>query len=647
MKTLLSLSSKLFLFLPVIVSFAFFTAAANSSNLNNSNNNKFLYQESEEVSEHNRANILIHFWLFDTSLPNDTPLENLDAFYTIVEGGMIAYQSALSGYPFDPDHPDWRKASMERRNAPTPINYRPEGNSSISYENSDMRGIQIKQPFTGDGGENTIVFHMPTTDFEDVVFQFAAKDEDAADNLVVDYSVAQGAPEWITIGLSNSTPALSSDYQLFEFDFTNISSSDDNPDFKVRIRFAGSNMSADEGNRVTFNNFSLDGNSIGGINLPPVVEEIVPLQEIIEAGESLIIDLNDVFSDPDNDPLTFTAQSNRPSMAGASLSDNILTIIPARRGDAQIIVTASDDNYPPVGTEFRVLVHPEAFQLSSGQFSFSSWNPDEPEYTYPAHILFMQSDMNDPGLNDPLLFPYYIPHPDYHPDDIASIGFPYNNTRRTRINGLGNDGISFINTGRDRDLGGLVLALDTRNVTDATLDWLGGTILQNERPYAIRLQYRTALDQLFLDITNNGQIVEYLTGDDNDVEFFENIHLPSEALGKAYVQLRWKYYHLEGDLGPRAELRLDDIHFNDLTAVFDKEEIEVQVNYDGRALHLQLSEPVNGVLSVYDVTGRLMASNKISNNNQSTIGLNATSGVYILKITSKETIWTKKVFISK
>jgi len=171
----------------------------------------------------------------------------------------------------------------------------------------------------------------------------------------------------------------------------------------------------------------------------------------------------------------------------------------------------------------------------------------------------LQSDMNDPGLNDPLLFPYYIPHTDYHQDDIATIGFPYNNTRRTRINGLGEDGISFINTGRDRDLGGMVLALDTRNVTDATLDWLGGTVLQNERTYAIRLQYRTAPDQLFMDLTNNNQIVEYMTGNDNDVELFENIHLPAEALGKAYVQLLWKYYHVEGDSGPRAELRLDNI----------------------------------------------------------------------------------------
>jgi hypothetical protein len=645
MKTLLSLRTKRFILLQIIVSFACSTFAANSFNENNSNTDKFLYQETKEVSENNRTAILIHYWLFDTSIPNDIPLENLDAFYSILNGGTIIYHSALAGYPFDPDHPDWRKAAMERRNAPTPINYRPEGNSSIPYEDLDMRGLQIKQPFTGDGGENTMVFHLPTTDFDDVIFRFAAKDEDAADNLVIDYSVVQGTPEWITTGLSNSTPALSSEYQLFEFDFSNISSSDDNPDFKVRIRFAGSNMSADEGNRVTFNNFSLDGNSIGGMNLPPVVEEILPLQEIIEAGESQMIDLNDIFSDPDNDLLTFTAQSNRPEMAETSLADNLLTITPLRRGDAEITLTASDGNYPPVGTEFRVLVHPEAFQLSSGQFSFNAWDPDVQEYIYPPHVLFMQSDMNDPGLNDPLLFPYYIPHTDYHQDDIATIGFPYNNTRRTRINGLGEDGISFINTGRDRDLGGMVLALDTRNVTDATLDWLGGTVLQNERTYAIRLQYRTAPDQLFMDLTNNNQIVEYMTGNDNDVELFENIHLPAEALGKAYVQLLWKYYHVEGDSGPRAELRLDNILFNDLTSVTDAQEIEVQVNFDGHSVQLQLSEPIIGELSVYDVTGRLMTRNKIVYNDHSTFGLNAKPGVYILHIITDETSWSKKFFV--
>ncbi|HNV51132.1 MAG TPA: hypothetical protein PKH57_09390, partial [Bacteroidales bacterium] len=104
----------------------------------------------------NPSSNLVFFWLFDTSLPNDMPLEAIDPIYNLNPNAILLYNSALSGYPFSPDHPNWRKASMERRNAPTPLNYRPEGNNGISYDVSNMRAIQVKQPFVGDGGENTL-----------------------------------------------------------------------------------------------------------------------------------------------------------------------------------------------------------------------------------------------------------------------------------------------------------------------------------------------------------------------------------------------------------------------------------------------------------------------------------------------------------
>lgn len=588
---------------------------------------------------------LIHFWLFDTSLENDTPLESIDPVFGLVDGGNLVYHSALLGYPFDPEHENWRKASMERRNSPTPINYRPDGNNGISYENSNMRAIQIKQPFTGDGGQNTMYFHLPTTDFKDAIFRFAAMDEGAADNLIVDYSTVAGTPVWTLSGLTNPTPALSEDYQLYEFDFSAITSVNNNPDFKVRIRFDGSNMSADEGNRVTFNNFSLDATSISGGNLPPSVTNQLPLQELIEESESLIFNLNNVFTDPDNDPLTFTAASNRPTMVQANLNGSTLTITPVKRGDAEITLTASDGNYSPVTTTFRVLVYPKAFVLSNGQFSFSAWNPDEPEYTYPQHMLFLQSLKNDPGLNDPLLYPYFIPHDDYHPDDLGTIGFPYNNTRRTRINGLGENGISFINTGRERDLGGALLALDTRGVTDASLEWLGGTILQNERVYAIRLQYRTDLFSPFTDLTVSGQIIEYMTAQDGDVVVFEDIHLPINALNKEYLQLLWKYYFVEGDAGARAQLRLDDIIFKDITGIQDQSMELIKVSTSGGSVFVNYPEPTTGILRLFDVTGRLVFQKQINHANQSVIDLKTSTGVFIVSVLTNENIWSTKVLI--
>ncbi|MBS4014314.1 MAG: CotH kinase family protein [Bacteroidetes bacterium] len=210
---------------------------------------------------------LIYFWFFGNNIVNDTPLEKINAHYGLYGGARIDYQSALEGYPFYSGHPSWRKASMERRNSSTNINYRPEGNNGIPFESVTMRAIQIKQPFTGNGGENTMIFSLPTNGFKDIIFRFAAKNEGAADKLIIDYSTASESPYWTSAGFSTTEYDLLADYQLFEIDFAGIENVRNNPNFKIRIRFDGEDMSADAGSRVTFNNFSLDGVSITAYNI--------------------------------------------------------------------------------------------------------------------------------------------------------------------------------------------------------------------------------------------------------------------------------------------------------------------------------------------------------------------------------------------
>jgi uncharacterized repeat protein (TIGR02543 family) len=210
---------------------------------------------------------LIHFWFFGNTIPNDRSLTELDATYSLRPDAVIEYHSALAGYPFDNAHPQWRKASMERRNSPTEINYFPQGNNNTAFAQANMRGIQVKQPFTGDAGENILFFTASTDGFSNIRFQFAAKDEGAADNLIIDYSVAE-TETWTASGLLQTNFALTPDYQLYVVDFTNISAAADNPDFKIRIRFNGNNMSADNGDRVTFNNFSMTGTEIMTSTVP-------------------------------------------------------------------------------------------------------------------------------------------------------------------------------------------------------------------------------------------------------------------------------------------------------------------------------------------------------------------------------------------
>lgn len=201
----------------------------------------------------------IYFWAFDNNLPNDIPLTSIGSTYEIPAEGVLQFQSCLSGYPFTSASPNWRKASMERRNNPTNINYMPEANFNIPFETANIRGIQIKQPFQNGNNQNTLILNIPTTGYRDVVLNFAAVNELAANAITVEYSITSPTASWITTGLSSTSLPLTSAYQLFTVDFSAIPLSDNNPNFKIRLRFTGTNMTQDLGNRVTFNNISLKG----------------------------------------------------------------------------------------------------------------------------------------------------------------------------------------------------------------------------------------------------------------------------------------------------------------------------------------------------------------------------------------------------
>ena len=593
-------------------------------------------------------NTLIHFWYMDGSIPNNTPLTHLDATYSLTElTAEIEYHSALEGYPFDNEHPNWRKASMERRNKPTDINYRPVANNGLPYNVDDMRGLQVKQPFSGDGGENTMIFHLPTTGYKEVLFQFAAIDEGAAQALLIDYSVSEDT-EWISDGLATTVFPLDEDYLLFSVNFSGNSTleeANDNPHFKIRIRFQGEDMEADLGDRVTFNNISLDGVPLDDTNLPPFVINPVALQLLIEGDETTSHDLNQIFSDPDGDPLTFTASSNRSHLADASVSGSTLEINPVQRGDAIITLTASDGNNPEIYHAFRVMVYPTAHALADGDFVFNQWNNNSPEYTYPENMIFLQSDISDPGLDVELMYPYFIPHDDYHADDQETIGFPYNNTGRTRINGLGAGGVTFINTGRDRDLGGALVALNTMGQDHVNLSFLAGTMLQNSRIYAFRLQYRMGVSGSFNNLLIDGQPLEYIASADGDILNYNNIELPANLLNQEYIQLMWRYYHYSGDNGPRSMLRLDDIVITRPTNVENNLEDMFNVFTSGNNIHIEnpFAETVN--VTIYNMVGQLVSSKGIQGQGMHTLNSSLPAGIYIVTLQTQNRRMSKKIVI--
>jgi len=195
------------------------------------------------------------------------------------------------------------------------------------------------------------------------------------------------------------------------------------------------------------------------------------------------------------------------------------------------------------------------WNLSAGPYFFSTWSASEPEGTYPPNMKFYQTDTLDPRLNDEMDQPWSL---------------PYNLTNRSRINGLGDDGFAFLNTGNAQEDGGgflgtAVLALNTTGAEQVQVTWRGGTVTPNSRVYHIRLQYRVGGSGAFEDVLDEmGQPVEYMRNEEaGHSQLIGPVSLPASVLDRNYVELRWKYYYtgirLSEDSGARDQLRVTDI----------------------------------------------------------------------------------------
>ena len=394
---------------------------------------------------------------------------------------------------------------------------------------------------------------MPTRGYEDIVVKFEVRRSGkGAGTLNLYYTLDGEDYEPLqTVTTYDAAP------NLITLDFSAMTSVDNNTNFALRIEFeqgGGGNA----GN-VRFDNWTVEGLALEGFNLPPEIVAPVGHQSLMEGGGSIQVDLNDVFQDPDYDALAFEASSSRSNLVALNLAGSMLTVIPQARGGATVTVTADDGENEPVSSTFYVLVNPTAHVLANAAYTFGEWETNEPAFSYPTNMLFLQSAKNDPGLNDELLYAYMIPAADAAlPEDAE---YPYAASSRTRINGLGTNGIAFINTGRGRDVGGALVALDTRGVAEAPVTWLGGTVLPNKRIYAIRLQYRVGATGAFTDVLDdNGQPVEYLRSETVDHSAtLGPVSLPAAALEQEYMQVLWRYYYQTEGSGARAQLRLDDL----------------------------------------------------------------------------------------
>lgn len=530
---------------------------------------------TQNNSNNKNNNVLIHYWHFNNL--EDGILAPVESDFSLVESPEIRYQGFGGGY-------------MDRVNDGTNINA--EQNAIPGY------ALRVRNP----SNLRDLIIELPTTGFENPVLSYAVKRTTNGQPLQTIYYSTEEDPEWTVF---ESNIEITTDYQLMEFDFSEIEEVNNNPYFTIKIVFGGSGITGTDGNN-RFDNIKLIGEPKDGTNTPPYFTEYPGLQKII-VSKDFTMDLTQIIIDPDDDELNFSAISSDNNFIETEITDGVLSLNGLRPGDAVITISADDGINNSVSADFRVLVYPSAINIANNAFSFTEWSPEKEDFEYPDNMIFLQTNATDPDLDFPLLYPYFVPHDDYNDDDMHTIGFPYNNTRRTRINALGNDGISFINTGRDRDLGGALLAINTTDLNHGYISWTGGTVLLNERVYGLRLQYRIGTEGEFIDFLEDNEPIEYFPFYDGHFIEFKDIPMPQEILNQEYVQLLWKYYWYVGDSGPRAELRLDDIQVNQWLTNIEHattKKLSVYPNPADNIVNIEFDNPV--MVEFYNSVGQLV-----------------------------------------
>jgi len=220
--------------------------------------------------------------------------------------------------------------------------------------------------------------------------------------------------------------------------------------------------------------------------------------------------------------------------------------------------------------------NPAPFPLAAESYTFNSWSPEADPGTYPPNMIFHIFPGGDPELTDEPSGDWVCRY------DIES---------RSRIVGLFDDGVGFINTGNIQDdqdrcgngpddiggyVGAAVVALNASGRENINLHFTLGIVSQGSgdptpRECAITLQYRVGAGATWNNLEE--PVVFSSAGrEPGDSETFQNILLPAICNNQPVVQVRWKYYFVaQNDGGSRPMLRLDDVEItsSELTSAPD------------------------------------------------------------------------------
>jgi hypothetical protein len=172
--------------------------------------------------------LVIHYWHFN-ALPSGE-YDAVMADSSVVGLGFITYPGTGDGYMDDVD----------------------DGSAfNLHFGETDGRGLRVRNP----SDTRSLVFAMPTTGYENIVFSYAVNRTNMGNQRqVVEYRTGPDE-EWITLPDSIT---VTPEYEWHTYDLQEAEGVSDNADFLIRIRFVGLNADATSGNN-RFDNVSLSG----------------------------------------------------------------------------------------------------------------------------------------------------------------------------------------------------------------------------------------------------------------------------------------------------------------------------------------------------------------------------------------------------
>lgn len=348
---------------------------------------------------------------------------------------------------------------------------------------------------------------------------------------------------------------------------------------------------------------------------------------------------------PSNVPLSLEAKPNKGydfshwDINGTEYHGKIINITPITDVSVKAVFLENGED--------KYLLEPHI--IYNKPYELSEWNANNKPGVFPKNMQFVYMKETEPYINSTI-------------DGI--VNGRYDLKTRTRINGLGRNGFSFINTSNlegntgypGLKLGGVLLALNTEYANNVKIQFEAGTVKTNSRIYGWRLQYRIGENGDFKDLADtNGNIVNYISSKyDNDIGYYDGINLPIDALDKPNIQLLWRYFYTgnrinEND-GSRSELKLDNIFiYNDKNAINESsfhDEITFTQNFPNpfanyTTIRFSIRSNANIWLDIYNIYGQKVKSiingtvYKAGSHNYGLRMNNLPSGVYICRIKAK------------